>query len=166
MAIITLNNNSLSSVTALPAGVGGKVLQVVHSSYDTYVTTTSTSYITSNVTALITPSSTSSKILVLTNLLGVGADQATACARYKLVRNDTTDIKEFDDIAGYNGGTNSGPTQGYTSHFNYLDSPSATTQTRYRIYWKKALGTTVYINNYANSNNITTSTMTLMEIAG
>ena len=28
MAIITLNNNSLSSVTALPAGVGGKVLQV------------------------------------------------------------------------------------------------------------------------------------------
>ena len=29
MAIITLNNNSLSSVTALPAGVGGKVLQVV-----------------------------------------------------------------------------------------------------------------------------------------
>ena len=28
MAIITLNNNSLSSVTSLPAGVGGKVLQV------------------------------------------------------------------------------------------------------------------------------------------
>ena len=29
MAIITLNNNSLSSVTALPAGVGGKVLQTL-----------------------------------------------------------------------------------------------------------------------------------------
>jgi len=29
MAIITLNNNSLSSVISLPAGVGGKVLQVM-----------------------------------------------------------------------------------------------------------------------------------------
>ena len=29
MAIITLNNNSLSSISSLPAGVGGKVLQVV-----------------------------------------------------------------------------------------------------------------------------------------
>ena len=36
MAIITLNNNSLSSVTALPAGVGGKVLQIVQGTTGTF----------------------------------------------------------------------------------------------------------------------------------
>jgi len=157
-AITRLGTNA---ITALPAGVGGKVLQVIHSSYDAYTTTNSTSYITSNITATITPTSSSNKILILTNILGVGASTAMDNARYKLVRNDTTDLKEFDDAAGY---SNSAATQAGSSHFNYLDSPSATTEIRYRIYWKMRSGTSVFFNNYAGADNVTTSTMTLMEI--
>jgi hypothetical protein len=36
MAIIKPNNNTLSSITALPTGVGGKVLQVVQSTNKTF----------------------------------------------------------------------------------------------------------------------------------
>jgi hypothetical protein len=65
MAIITLNNNSLSSVTALPTGVGGKVLQAVQTTTATALTTTSNSFVDINLSATITPSSASSKILML-----------------------------------------------------------------------------------------------------
>jgi len=67
MAIITLNNNSLSSVTALPAGVGGKVLQVVlvESTTETAVSspTNNQSYYSSTLTGNITPTSSSNKIV-------------------------------------------------------------------------------------------------------
>ena len=63
MEIITLNNNSLSSVTSLPAGVGGKVLQVVSTAKTNGFGTTSSSL--TDITGLsvaITPSSSSNKI--------------------------------------------------------------------------------------------------------
>jgi hypothetical protein len=70
MAIITLNNNSLSSISSLPAGVGGKVLQVVQGTSSTEFAQSSPTdgtiyYPSSNkLTATITPSSSSSKILI------------------------------------------------------------------------------------------------------
>ena len=66
MALIKLNNQSISSVTALPAGVGGKVLQVVTATIQTQQESTSASFV--DITGLsvsITPSSTSSKIFVM-----------------------------------------------------------------------------------------------------
>ena len=70
MAIITLNNNSLSSVTALPAGVGGKVLQVVSTANSTLaqVSTNSTTFAdVSGLDLVITPTSTSSKFVLFVN---------------------------------------------------------------------------------------------------
>jgi hypothetical protein len=65
MAIITLNNNSLSSVTALPSGVGGKVLQVVNASFSgDSSSTTSTSFVDTANILNITPLSSNSKIIV------------------------------------------------------------------------------------------------------
>ena len=58
MAIITLNNNSLSSVTALPAAIStGKVLQVVNASTTTQSASSSSTFAdVTNLTAAITPS--------------------------------------------------------------------------------------------------------------
>ena len=80
MAIIKPNNNTISGITALPngivsasalaSGVGGKVLQVVNSntSYpSTFTSTTASDILSASGTTWetsITPSSTSSKILV------------------------------------------------------------------------------------------------------
>src|SRR5210317_1257084 len=60
-----INNTSISNVTALPAGIGGKVLQVVSTSTTSSVVTTSTSYVDINLSLNITPSATSSKIFVI-----------------------------------------------------------------------------------------------------
>jgi hypothetical protein len=74
MPLIRLNNQSISSVTALPSGVGGKVLQVVsyENSFAQNLNTTAQTdmEVSSGVTwePTITPSSTSSKILVHYNI--------------------------------------------------------------------------------------------------
>ena len=66
MAIIKPNNNTLSSITALPAAIStGKVLQAVTFTYSTQESTSSTSFVASSVTASITPSSSSNKVLIM-----------------------------------------------------------------------------------------------------
>jgi hypothetical protein len=80
MAIITLNNNSLSSITSLPAGVGGKVLQVEKCKMHMMVTTTSSTY-SSQESFSITPSSASSTKIYF---------QAFT---YQLYGNNDTDVK-------------------------------------------------------------------------
>ena len=62
---------SASSVAAsqLPAG---SVLQVVNTTYSTYSTFSSSTYADTGLTASITPSSSSNKILVLVHITGMG----------------------------------------------------------------------------------------------
>ena len=60
-----INDTSIGNVTALPAGVGGKILQVQHVTFTTGGTVnTTTSFAASYITDQITPSATSSKILI------------------------------------------------------------------------------------------------------
>ena len=70
MAIITLNNNSISNITSLPTGVGGKVLQVQVNPNNTLsqASTNSTTFVDVNgVDVTLTPTSTSSKIALWSN---------------------------------------------------------------------------------------------------
>jgi hypothetical protein len=66
MALIRLNNQSISSVTALPSGVGGKVVQYKYANALSSVTTSSTTLaeIDTNLRVSITPTSASNKILI------------------------------------------------------------------------------------------------------
>ena len=64
MAIIKPNNNTISAITALPFGTG-KVLQVVNTTSSSQRTTNSTSFADSGLAVSITPSATSSKILII-----------------------------------------------------------------------------------------------------
>ena len=60
-----INNASLDNVTGLPAGVGGKVLQVVNASFSgDSSNTTSTSFVDTANVLNITPLSSNSKIIV------------------------------------------------------------------------------------------------------
>ena len=71
MAITRLNNNSLTSITALPSGVGGKFLQIQSTLLQTHFTVSVTANTNTEVTNLnlnITPSSSSSKILLFGRL--------------------------------------------------------------------------------------------------
>ncbi len=95
MAIIKPNNNTISAITALPdgivssaslaSGVGGKVLQYVKSQSGNFDASqgnwnvTSTSMTSTNITASITPTNSSSKIIG-TGFVTYGADGSNISA--------------------------------------------------------------------------------------
>jgi hypothetical protein len=149
-------NASLGAVTALPAGVGGKVLQVVTATDNTPLSSSSTSYIDTGLSASITPSSSSNKVLVIVTTGVHGVDAATSQGMYlKLVR-DSTDLIQQNSWGSH-------PTITYIygqGHcFNYLDSPSSTSSTTYKLQYKSGDGTNHVLENGS------TAVMTLLEVS-
>jgi hypothetical protein len=146
----------------LPAG---SLLQVVSVSAARGLTFTSTSWITTGTTATITPSSTSSKILVKYNS-GLGyCDTANASFQtFFTIYRDSTNIAEnttYGCSGGYQGGTSFGDDFGWTVGFEKLDSPSTTSAITYTIYCRQNASSYTQIMDYRGE-----STITLMEIAG
>jgi hypothetical protein len=161
MPVSTIQNASLASgvpsAAKLPAG---SVLQVVNVTYSTQTSTTSTSYIDTGLSASITPTSSSSKILVLIDLAGVGKEGGGSGQRVKtrLVRN-STQIYVIDELIAYTA-TDSTSTIG-SSSTNYLDSPATTSATTYKAQFNNHSGSGLVYVQWNGS----TSTITLMEIA-
>ena len=133
MALTKINNNTLSAITGLPAGVGGKVLQVVTATDSTGRSTTSTSFVTgSNTMSVnITPSSTSSKIYI--NVTG-NIYQATA-AKYAVatIKRGSTDLGAANNKGLTNIYTSSSGDGGDSLSLSVLDSPSSTSQITYQV---------------------------------
>lgn len=142
----------------LPAG---SVLQVVQGTPVTsQVTTSSTSFADSGVSATITPSSASSKILVLAVLNEVNKGTADNSILAKLVRS-STDIASMS--AGWTLYTASTQWIGVGSiQISYLDSPATTSATTYKIQIRaNQSGSSVRF-----SSDGAYSLIVLMEIAG
>jgi len=114
-----------ASLTNLPGG--GKVLQVVQA------TSTSSTYPTTSWTAIsgasiaITPSSTSSKILVTFSIAGVATNASTGNLSLRIKRG-ATNIRQMDKY-----GTVSTVAIPANISINYLDSPSTTSATTYSL---------------------------------
>ena len=89
MAIIKPNNNTLSSITALPAAIStGKVLQVQSLYTANQQTTTSTSFFdVTGMSKSIIPSSTSNKVLV--NICFYAAAIPSSKPYFRLMRDST-----------------------------------------------------------------------------
>ena len=143
---------------AAPAG-GGKVLQVVSATYSTQATNSTTTFADTGLTATITPTLSTSKILVLMSQNGSGkhSGNANSGCQLKLLRGATT----IATLGSREGWTN-------TDSYNiigsistaYLDSPATTSATTYKTQFA----------NYANAalaivqQDGVTSTITLLEI--
>ena len=159
----------------------GKILQVVTNTTSTQATYSTASYqVITQLNTSITPSSTSSRILILLSMtIGV---QANAYAFAKFTRNGS-------DISGALGSpTGSSPTaatfemlinlgsgglsqHAYNNNFHYVDSPSTTSSTTYSVAVKgqQTSTQTVYFNRAetpnGDANNIAgVSSITLLEI--
>ena len=161
MGLIRLNNQSFTAVSALPAMDGsnltgvsaGKVLQVV-TAEKTGTYDVPTSYSDVGLSVTITPSSSSSKILVLHSApcISLGSSDAIVI----LLRGSTT-VYNFNMYAT-NASWEAAPTT-----FQYLDSPATASAITYKIQARKGTGTFYYC--YTNSAP-SQATLTLMEIAG
>ena len=144
------------------SGSFGKVLQVVSVISDTAVTVSTTSYTDISMSVAITPAATSSKILVIADLAATVYNNSASCVgQAQIVRTSTAlSAKRFGYYAN-DAGTDNNWYAGV--NMSYLDSPSTTSATTYKIQ-AKAYGATSVTTESGGANG--TSTLTLMEIAG
>jgi hypothetical protein len=120
------------------AAGGGKVLQVVQASTTTATTIASTTAVDTTITGTITPSSSSSKVLVLVNMVVNGSStNGTLQVGSRLVRTSTTIL---DYYTGSTPATMRSTGTGWANgdltmpvSMMYLDSPATTSATTYKV---------------------------------
>jgi len=162
----SLNNLALSANTGtiVDTARAGGVIQVKSSIKTDTATTTGTSFADiSDLSVSITPTSTSNKILILLTLGAVGNN--TNAIIFNLVRGSTT-------LAQPDGGTNPGSINVFPSatsdvdnaSLNFLDSPSTTSATTYKVQWRVDAGTGYLNRHTGNTNYNSVSTITVMEV--
>jgi len=172
-SIVATQLTGTIAAARLPAGT---VLQVVHAKIVSQTSTSSTTYADTGLTATITPSSASNKILVIVSQYLTVTGGTSAGYGYqtnigvKLLRNSTDLIVPASDGGGkYSLGMSTGiaPATGIivswgNASFNYLDSPATTSATTYKTQFAKGLAGmgTMYTNDNGGGSFIT-----LMEIA-
>lgn len=118
---------------AAPAG-GGKVLQVVSDSDTADTTINSTSFTDTNLSVTITPSSASSKILILSFFRGNVFNNATATVVYgesRLLRGATQIQGHYAGVSAQASSVD--PRVYYSISYVCLDNPNTTSATTYKI---------------------------------
>lgn len=178
MALI-LSGDTGPSTVQKPAMYAGAVLQVQSVTKADTFTTTSTSYV--DITGLsvsITPTSATSKILVMANL---GGNTENALGGAPVILRNSTVVNQAAAASNrgrgsFSGGLHTGDGAGdtlmvYATSTTFVDSPATTSAVTYKVQVKSFNGQGVYINRSqedADSGDRlrTVSTITLMEIAG
>jgi hypothetical protein len=158
---LTLPDNTGTILTNATAGT---VLQVVQGTYATATDITSTSYADSGLSASITPSSASSKILIIASMAAdfIRFSNGVTGTYHNLVRNSTQIIEK---IAFTGAGTSSSGFVYFPSFVvvSYLDSPNTTSSVTYKVQGKLSdNGNSATLRYQVMSG---TSVINLMEIA-
>lgn len=155
----------------------GLVLQVVSTTKtDTFSTTSTTLTDITGLAVTITPTATSSRILVTGNLCW-GSDSTTPFLSGFLIDRNGTSIGIADAAGNRSRWTFGGQGIYTTDHtlfsgINFLDSPSSTSALTYKIRCQCESPRTIWVNRGGESDGDTgitgrfTSTITVMEIAG
>ncbi len=131
----------------------GSVLQVVEGTFSTQTDIAGTSYADTGLSASITPKSSASKVLVITNVHCF--INGTGFIGINIVRG-STQIAEGSRVLGFD--NNAGTVASLTK----LDEPNTTSPTTYKVQVKKESATgTLRTNQHQGGSRIT-----LIEIAG
>ena len=170
--VMTLPDTADGTVLTTTNPKAGNVIQVVSTTKtDTTSTSTSGSFTDiSGMSVSITPSSTSSKILILISLGSISSSVSGIAVGFKLLR-DSTAVGNASSTSNRSGFTNiytgggTGDEYIISASHSFLDSPSSTSALTYKIQWKNSSDTT-YLNRYhGNNDNNGSSTITVMEVA-
>ena len=144
---------SAPAFEALPSS--GKILQVVSQVVTTKFATTSSSYTDTGITQAITPSASSSKVLV--QMQGMfGSGEGGANNFFQVLRGSTQlgeDVSIMQDAV----------TQNFIRTIVFLDSPSTTSAVTYKVQ-VKAGSNEVFMNRDNSDNQLGFSTITLSEV--
>ena len=175
MALTRINNNSLSAVTAagLPAG---SVLQVQTGKLTTREGNSTTNFASVCLSASITPTSTSSTVLVIVSVNSISASNGTGVvmrlkrgsSTYPISNTSGGQVDTDDGFFCGGGAITNSNRQRASGTISFVDAPSTTDQITYDVEMKCTdASSTAYINGLdISAGNGSVSTITLMEIAG
>jgi len=171
-----VRTNSIVPVGGIPAGAsGGGIIQVVSASKTTTFSTTSTTFVDlTDLSVSITPRSASNKILIRYSVNCSNSSNNDA-SFFVLVRGSTqiflgngSSQTEACTSTGNTYGLVSTPQGVFVHNMNteYLDSPSTTSSTTYKVQ-ARVTGGTCHVNRRGDSNTQgTVSSITVMEVSG
>ena len=152
--ILQADSTTATGLKWATAGGGGKVLQVVNAFDTSSPSTTSATLADAGLTATITPTLATSKILVIVNQYFARASNASAVG-VQLLRGSTSILQAEAQMMNV-----------YTTveadcmfAANILDAPATTSATTYKTQFRSVGGGTIYASGYSYS-----STITLLEI--
>ncbi len=150
------------AVNTAAVGIGG-VIQVVQTTFTAYATFASSSYVDTGLTATITPTSNTSRILVVASINNTGKYNGNTYGNLRILR-DATVLQQVTNILGYNNSTAQVDLPSLT--FSWVDSPATVAPVTYKIQVANANGVGyIMINNYFSTNNASVSSLLLMEVA-
>jgi hypothetical protein len=161
---ITIDStNGITFPNATLQTSAGVVLQIVQANYSTEVTTSGNTFVTTGLTASITPKFATSKILVIANIGDAYSATGARNSVYTLYRGGTNIspagtalLNGFATVRSDAGALQT------PAGMSFLDSPATTSSTTYAVYmanFSSGFVTGAQLNGAV-------STMTLMEIAG
>jgi len=154
--VLTADSTQSTGIKWAAAGGGGKVLQVVSATLADDASSSSTTYADTGLSATITPTSATSKILTIqSSTVDVSSGNASNAISLKLVRG-ATDILTLDDLCF----TGSALRKLWSYSYTYLDSPATTSATTYKIQFCNNVNAADV--TFAANNN--TATLLLLEI--
>ena len=164
-----LRVDKIVPVDGAPTGGGGGIIQIKQTFLNTATSTTTSGSFTdiSGMSVSITPKFNTSKIFVMITL-GSISSAAGISVGFRLLR-DSTLIGNAADTTLQSGFTNiydGGDASLFSASHNFLDSPSTTSATTYKLQWRNSSGTT-YLNRYTGSSDSYngSSTITAMEVS-
>ena len=146
-----INNGAITSAK-LDSGLAlGKIGQVVSQPRSTAYTTTSTSFVATPLSVNITPTATSSKILIMASS-NVANNNINDIGRYTIMRDSTV----LDAGAGMaNGYSNTANDIRIGISIHYLDSPNTTSQITYALGHRTGGVSTSTVNKNGYTGSIT-----------
>jgi len=158
--IVNADINASAAIAGTKLSGAGKVLQVVNATTTTTVSSSTSTLVDTNLTASITPSSASNKVLVIVHQNGIvkTAGNSNNDLKLVLIRGATS----ISDIAFGSLYTATAITlNGQTLSTAYLDSPATTSATTYKTQFSNPDGAAA--SKVQGSSEM--STIILMEIA-
>lgn len=166
--VLTADSSQGTGLRWATAAGGGKVLQVVMGQTTTATTIASTSYTDTGLTATITPTLATSKVLAFfTQQVRVARNSVDQYGGYQLVRGATAVLNlgnggyESHGLDVGSNGSNSLQLRGIISGA-YLDSPATTSATTYKTQFK--VFSTANSGTSTINENSAPGTLILMEI--
>ena len=153
---------------AFPTGTVLQVLQATDTTDTTY-TTTNTWADLGNLSQAITPKFSTSKILVSCQIGCVDHNQPSYLVAFKYVRGSTTIGGAFDTGTGGSTGIRGRATGDTNAVYNcvlpqFLDSPSTTSATTYKVQYNNYNGQTFYYLRDTGLNESYIATLTVQEV--